>query len=94
MKDFLRGIADFIKANTQFVLILLMVVLFGGWLAVIFLNLLPQLMKDPSKIDPMMSLLAGLGIGGISQFFMLLLKDGWQFFFRKKAPLEPTKPTQ
>jgi hypothetical protein len=59
---------------------------FAVWLAVIFVYLLPKVVEKPDIIDPMMALLAGLGVGGVSQFFMLLLKDGWQFFFRKKPP--------
>jgi hypothetical protein len=94
MKSILQSLANFIKENTQFALIVILIILFGGWLALIFVALLPQVLKDPAKIDPMMTLLAGLGIGGISQFFMLLLKDGWQFFFRKKKPTETPKPTQ
>ena len=56
------------------------------WLVVIFLYLLPKALEKPENINPMMALIAGLGVGGVSQFFMLLLKDGWQFFFRKRPP--------
>ena len=59
---------------------------FVVWLVIIFIYLLPKVIEKPTIIDPMMALLAGLGVGGVSQFFMLLLKDGWQFFFRKKPP--------
>ena len=59
---------------------------FVVWLIIIFIYLLPKVIEKPTIIDPMMALLAGLGVGGVSQFFMLLLKDGWQFFFRKKPP--------
>jgi H+/Cl- antiporter ClcA len=63
---------------------------FAAWLAIIFVYLMPKVLQKPDVIDPMMALLAGLGVGGVSQFFMLLLKDGWQFFFRKKPPTTPT----
>jgi len=59
------------------------------WLVIIFIYLLPKVIEKPTIIDPMMALLAGLGVGGVSQFFMLLLKDGWQFFFRKAPPTTP-----
>lgn len=74
--------------NVQYQAQLLYVLLglFAGWLALIFLYLLPKVIAQPDIINPMMALLAGLGLGAVSQFFMLLLKDGWQFFFRKKPP--------
>ena len=65
---------------------------FAGWLAIIFLYLLPKVVEKPDIINPMMALLGGLGVGAVSQFFMLLLKDGWQFFFRKKPPTTESKP--
>jgi H+/Cl- antiporter ClcA len=72
--------------NHQLKLFFALLGVFAGWLTVIFLYLLPKVIAQPAIIDPMMGLLAGLGLGAVSQFFMLLLKDGWQFFFRKKPP--------
>jgi len=63
---------------------------FAGWLIIIFVYLLPKAIEKPDIIDPMMALITGLGVGGVSQFFMLLLKDGWQFFMRKKPPTIPS----
>ena len=65
-------------------LFLAMLVVFVAWLGVIFGWLLPTALKKPETIEPMMALVTGLGVGGITQFFILLLKDAWQFFFRKK----------
>jgi len=75
--------------NNQFKLFCALLGTFAAWLAVIFVYLLPKVVEKPDIINPMMALLSGLGIGAVSQFFMLLLKDGWQFFFRKKPPTTP-----
>lgn len=66
---------------------------FIAWLAFIFAYLLPKVLAQPTLIDPVMGLLTGLGLGAITQFFMLLLKDGWQYFFRKKPPQEKKDAT-
>ena len=74
--------------NYQFRLLLCLLGVFVAWLALIFVYLLPKVLEEPTLVDPMMALLTGLGLGAVSQFFMLLLKDGWQYFFRKKPPVE------
>jgi len=66
------------------ILFLVMLGVFVAWLGVIFGWLLPTALKKPENIEPMLVLVTGLGVGGVTQFFILLLKDGWQFFFRKK----------
>lgn len=76
------------KWDTRLVLYIVMLAVFVAWLGVIFTLLLPVALQNPDTVDPMLTLLAGLGVGGISQFFILLLKDGWQFYFRKKQASE------
>ena len=43
-------------------------------------------LQDSSRLDPALALTTGLGIGAVTAFFMLQLKDGWQYYFRKKGP--------
>ncbi len=67
------------------ILFLVMLGVFVAWLGVIFGWLLPTALKKPESIEPMLTLVTGLGVGSVTQFFILLLKDGWQFWFRKKG---------
>ncbi len=61
------------------------------WLAVVCLVLLPMVLKAPDGLDPMMALVAGLGIGGVTQFFIVVGTLIYQFYFRK-ANAEETPP--
>jgi len=70
--------------DKRHVLFLAMLGVFVAWLGVIFGWLLPTALKTPENIEPMLLLVTGLGVGGVTQFFILLLKDGWQFYFRKR----------
>lgn len=72
--------------DKRHILFLTMLGVFVAWLGVIFGWLLPTALKKPETIEPMLALVTGLGVGSVTQFFILLLKDGWQFFFRKKEP--------
>lgn len=72
------------KVDKRFILFIVMLAVFVAWIGVVFVWLLPIVLENPDTIDPMLTLIAGLGVGGISQFFILVLKDGWQFYFRKK----------
>ncbi len=53
------------------------------WLAVVCFVLLPTVMAMPEGLDPMLSMVAGLGVGGITQFFILIGTLIFQFYFRK-----------
>ena len=75
--------------DKRFALFLIMLVAFVAWIGVIFVWLLPIVLENPDTLDPMLTLIAGLGVGGISQFFILVLKDGWQFYYRKKGTAPP-----
>jgi len=70
--------------DKRHVLFLAMLGVFVAWLGIIFGWLLPLALKTPENIEPMLLLVTGLGVGGVTQFFILLLKDGWQFYFRKR----------
>lgn len=80
--------------DRRVLLFLVMLALFAAWLGVIAFWVFPYVARDLAKIDPMMALVAGLGIGGVTQFFVLVLKDGWQFFFRKSGPGSNGKSNQ
>lgn len=54
------------------------------WLAVVIFFILPLVASIPESVDPMMALVAGLGIGGITQFFIVVGTLVFQFYFRKK----------
>ena len=58
------------------------------WLAVVCFFLLPTIIATPEGLDPMLNLAAGLGIGGVTQFFILIGTLIFQFYFRKKEETE------
>ena len=53
------------------------------WLAVVCFFLLPTIIGQPEGLDPMMALVAGLGIGGITQFLIVIGTLIFQFYFRR-----------
>lgn len=55
------------------------------WLAVVCFYLLPAILAMPEGLDPMMALVAGLGIGGVTQFLIVIGTLIYQFYFRKKV---------
>jgi len=58
------------------------------WLIVVCFFLLPLIMGQPEGLDPMMGLIAGLGIGGVTQFLIVVGTLIFQFYFRKKPESE------
>lgn len=52
------------------------------WLAGVF-YLLFLILNRPEGLDPMLSLVAGLGIGGVTQFFIVVGTLIYQFYYRK-----------
>jgi len=54
------------------------------WLAVVIFFILPIVATAPDSVDPMMALVTGLGVGGITQFFIVVGTLVFQFYFRKK----------
>ena len=53
------------------------------WLATVCFFLLPIIISQPEGLDPMMGLVAGLGIGGVTQFFIVIGTLIFQFYFRR-----------
>jgi len=53
------------------------------WLAVVLFFALPLIINTPASVDPMMALVTGLGIGGITQFLIVIGTLVFQFYFRK-----------
>lgn len=74
------------KIDNRFVLLLVMLAIFSSWLALIAFWFVPMITAE--QLDPMMSLIAGLGIGGVTNSFIVLLTLSWQFYFRKKEESE------
>ena len=54
------------------------------WLLVAIFYLVPLVINSPAGTDPMMTMLAGLGIGAITQFLIVIGTLIFQFYFRKK----------
>jgi len=71
--------------NFRNLLALVYIGVFMLWLGVVCFFLLPRIMAMPESLDPMMALVAGLGIGGITQFFVVVGTLIFQFYFRKKV---------
>ena len=59
---------------------------FVMWLLILFGGLGWVLFTDTTKLDPMLTLVAGLGVGVITEFFLVALTLSWQYWFRKKTP--------
>lgn len=70
-------------------LFLVMLGVFMAWLSGVMLVFWKVFNSD--KLEDGQKLIVALGIGGITQFFILALTLGWQFFFRKQGP-PPTPP--
>ena len=66
---------------------LVVLVVFCSWLAMIAFWLVPMITAD--KLDPMLSLVAGLGIGGVTNALLVLITLIIQFYFRKANTEEP-----
>lgn len=73
------------KKDPRFQLFISMLAAFLLWLVAIMVIFFQAL--KPEDLNPVIALVAGLGIGGVTQAFILMLKDAWQFFFRKAGPL-------
>jgi hypothetical protein len=71
------------KVDNRFVLLLVMLGVFVLYVAGLGV-LVVYVLKDLTRLDPAMTLLAGLGAGLILEFFLAMLTLSWQFNFRKK----------
>lgn len=73
--------------DRRVLLFLVTLAAFMVWMgALIYLFLV---LKIADQLDKLQIAATFLGVGAVSQFFMLLLKDSWQFFFRKFGPAPP-----
>lgn len=72
--------------NFRNLLALVMLGIFCGWLAMIVFWLVPMITTE--KLDPMMALVAGLGIGGVTNALLVLIALVVQFYFRKASTEE------
>ncbi len=59
---------------------------FVVWLVGVFGGGVWVVASDVTKLDPMMTLVAGLSVGVVTEFFIFALTLSWQFWFRKKSP--------
>lgn len=53
------------------------------WLAAVIFYIMPFVTAMPESVDPVMALVAGLGIGGVTQFFIVIGTLIFQFYFRR-----------
>ncbi len=65
--------------------------IFMFWLMVVCFFVLPAIVSSPESLDPAMALVAGLGIGGVTQFFIVVGTIIAQFYFRKANAEEAPK---
>lgn len=70
----------------------ILLAVFVVWLAGLFGGFGWILATDVAKLDPMLTLVAGLGVGVITEFFLVALTLSWQYWFRKKTPETTTTP--
>lgn len=82
------------KVLTQRRIFYSLIIAFFAWLVLIFAYVIPRLLVKPETIDPMVSLMAVFGMGGVTTFFTTMLTLVIQFFVRKKPPTTPTEPPQ
>ncbi len=69
------------------------IALFVFWLLIVCLFLLPKVISSPEAIDPMTALITGMGIGGVTQFLIVIGTLVYQFYYRKMPDSEnPTTP--
>jgi len=71
-----------LKIDNRLVIFLVMLAVFAAWLAAVVFYILPKIL-DPAN-DGGLDLVMGLGIGGITQFFLTILALCVQFYFRKR----------
>jgi len=73
------------------ILALVILSLFCGWLAMIGFWFVPMITSE--QLDPMLSLIAGLGIGGVTNALLVLITLIVQFYYRKSNVEEPPRQT-
>lgn len=64
-------------------LALVIVGVFCGWLVMIGFWFVPMIATE--QLDPMLGLIAGLGVGGVTNALLVLITLVVQFYFRKAS---------
>ena len=59
-----------------------------GWLVLVVMFVPSLVLDNPTGLDPILALVAGLGVGGVTQFFMVVGTLIFQFYFRKSSTKE------
>ncbi|MCK9601465.1 MAG: hypothetical protein M0R06_20655, partial [Sphaerochaeta sp.] len=72
------------KPDNRLILFMALLGLFAAWLAALIFYLIPLMIAHIDALDAVTGIIAGMGIGGITQVFITLLTLAWQFYFRKK----------
>jgi len=72
-----------LKIDNRFVLFLTMLFVFVLWLA-FFACAIFYILNHADQYDTAMGLFTGLGLGGVTTFFIAMLTLSWQYYFRKK----------
>lgn len=78
--------------DRRVLLFLSMLILFALWLGSLIFWVFPHALANLKDLDPMMGLITGLGIGGVTNFFIMVLTLGWQFFYRKAGTPRANTP--
>lgn len=68
------------RDTRRFILFLTVLGCFMVWLGILIFYL-PGIASDPDAVDVCTS----FGMGGVTVFFTMLLKDAWQFYWRKSG---------
>ncbi len=58
------------------------------WLVFAIVIFTKLVTNNPDTLDPLMALLTGLGLGGVTQFFIVIGTLIFQFYFRRAMPGE------
>ncbi len=79
--------------DNRLILFLALLGLFAAWLSSLIFYLVPLMIDHLADLDAVTGIIAGMGIGGITQVFITLLTLAWQFYFRKKEAAPNTSTT-
>jgi hypothetical protein len=86
-----ESVLNKLKIDNRMVIFLVMLSVFVFWLVAVVFFILP-LILDPLQSKGL-DLVLGLGVGGITQFFLTILTLIFQFYFRKKEGDYDNPPT-
>jgi len=81
------GIFKSLKFDNRLLLVLVTLLIFCGWLALVafwYIPLMAQWLLGGTSVDLMLAVISAFGIGGVTNFFIVILTLELQFYFRKK----------